>query len=118
MQIVKYAFIFSLLVLAACTGPQEKTAHPEQGLEELDRAITAIEDRREAEREIVQEQGEIKKQLEENLKEANSQGMREKIEQDILMKETTIRKAKVNLANQDTILKQLYAKKDSLLVIG
>jgi len=83
-------------------------------LKDLHRAVTAIEDRQEAEYKIIEEQERIIKVLEANLEDAKSEGMRKKIRNDINEKYVIIRDAEVNLANQKKVLGELYAKRDSL----
>jgi len=104
--------LLSLLVLfSACKDRSGES----QGKEELDRAIEAIEDRRKAEFRIIEEQKYMIEILEGNLDEANSEGMRQKIRDDITEKEVTIEKAEKNLENQEVILEKLYFKRDSLI---
>ncbi len=105
----------AFLVLLGCSGASEQDAgEDEKGLKELNRAIEAIEDRRDAELRIVEEQGEMRDVLRENVSKAKSDGMREKIERDLRMKEISIERAERNLANQDSLLDQLRFKRDSL----
>lgn len=106
----KYVLIF--LIITGCAYEPEQPE--EQTLEDLERAIEAIEDRRQAEFRIIEEQERIVSTLEENLEAAKSEGMKIKIRKDITEKEVIIRKAKTNLENQEEILEDLYAKRDSL----
>lgn len=76
-----------------------------------------LNDRREAEGRVVEEQGAIRDQLKENYKAANSNGMRNKIEKEIRMIEISIEKAQKNIVNQDTIIFQLEVKLDSIVEI-
>lgn len=103
--------VFSL-VLLGCGSSGPKSAEEHQS--DLDRAVTAIEDRQESEYKIIEEQERIIKVLEGNLEDAKSEGMREKIRNDINEKRVIIRDAEVNLANQKKVLGELYAKRDSL----
>jgi hypothetical protein len=82
---------------------------------DLERAIEAIEDRRAAELRIIDEQTNMIEKLEENRAAANSEGMKAKIDRDILMKEVVLEKARGNLANQDSILSELYNRRESLI---
>lgn len=88
--------------------PEDKT------LKDLNRAIDAIEDRRDAEFRIVKEQNREIGILRQNLEHVNSDGMREKIREDIEMRQSAKWKAEKNIANQDTILSHLYWKRDSV----
>lgn len=81
----------------------------------MERAVTAIEDRQQAEYKIIEEQKRAIKVLESNLKKVNSEGMRTKIRNDINEKYVIIKDAEVNLANQNEILEELYASRDSLM---
>lgn len=104
-----------VVLFIGCTTADNRSAAPEeQGVKELERAIEAIEDRRNAELRIVEEQTEMRDVLRGNVEKANSKGMREKIERDLRMKEISIERAKRNLANQDSLLNQLRFKRDSL----
>ena len=111
-------FISFLLIAAvlihACIDPKSSNER-DMGIKELNRAISAIEDRREAEIRIIKEQNEMILKLSKNLDAANSDGMKQAIEKDISMKKLAVQKAEKNLSNQDVILATLYQKKDSLL---
>ncbi len=110
----KSLFLASLyIMLNSCVGiPDEKERTV--GLKDLDHAIYMLEDRRDAEIQIITEQGEQIEQLEQNVEMANTEGMKAKIRRDIEMKRVTIDKARVNLANQDSILLVLKFQRDSL----
>lgn len=104
-----------IILFTGCTTADNQSATPEEkGVEELERAIEAIEDRRNAELRIVEEQTEMRDVLRGNVEKANSKGMREKIERDLRMKEISIERAERNLANQDSLLFQLRFKRDSI----
>lgn len=105
-------YIFILLAMCACAYEPEQPE--EQTLEDLERAIQAIEDRREAEYRIIEEQEKIISILDQNIASAKSEGMKRKIRKDITEKEVIIGKAETNLENQEEILNELYAKRDSL----
>lgn len=112
----RIAFILILVsILHACSSGEEGD---KQGIKELERAIEAIEDRRSAEYDIIEEQKRSIRILEENLERVNSQGMRDKINKEITEKRVTIGKAEKNLRNQEEILKELNAKRDSLIEKG
>jgi predicted RNase H-like nuclease (RuvC/YqgF family) len=100
------------LVYACEVDPSAKPE--EKGLKDLNRAIEAIEDRKSAELQIISEQERMIGVLQENLEEARSEGMKQKIREAINEKEITIIDAEKNLANQNEILSRLYAKRDSL----
>ncbi len=101
------------IMLNSCVGiPDEKERA--LGIEDLDHAIYMLEDRRDAELQIITEQGEQIERLEQNVEMANTEGMKAKIRRDIEMKRVTIDKARVNLANQDSILLELKFRRDSL----
>ncbi|HLV53737.1 MAG TPA: hypothetical protein VKY29_06945 [Cryomorphaceae bacterium] len=84
-------------------------------IKDLDRAIEAIEDRREAELRMLEEYDREIRIMSGNLDRANSDGMREKIEGEIEMRRSARWKSEKNITNQDSILKVLYFKKDSIL---
>ncbi len=106
--------IIAIAVLNACINPDSEIKK-ELGMKELERAIAAIEDRREAELRIIEEQNEMILTLNDNLEAANSDGMKDAIGKNIAMKKLAIQKAEKNLLNQDVVLANLYQKKDSLL---
>ncbi len=107
-------YILSLIIFFAVGCGNRATESGEQTIKDLERAVTAIEDRQQSEYKIIEEQERIIKILEGNLEKANSEGMRDKIRNDINEKRVIIRDAEVNLANQKKVLGELYAKKDSL----
>jgi Fe-S cluster assembly scaffold protein SufB len=102
--------IFLLAIGCADSGPKSEKQH----LKDLERAVTAIEDRQNHEIAIIEEQERAIKVLEGNLDKVNSEGMRQKIRNDINEKGVIIRDAEVNLANQKEILDELYTARDSL----
>jgi hypothetical protein len=102
--------IFLLAIGCADSGPKSEKQH----LKDLERAVTAIEDRQNHEFTIIEEQERAIKVLEVNLDKVNSEGMRQKIRNDINEKGVIIRDAEVNLANQKEILDELYTARDSL----
>jgi len=113
---MRYSFLLFAVFfqIIGCSAPDNSQGEDEKGLKDLDRAIEAIEDRRNAELRIVEEQTEMRNVLRENVDQAKSKGMREKIERELRMKEISIQRAKRNLANQDSLLNQLRFKRDSL----
>ncbi|MCA1764240.1 MAG: hypothetical protein ABR574_05950 [Cryomorphaceae bacterium] len=118
MKISKFVSIVFLAFMGCSSGGEQDQDRGEKGLKELNRAIEAIEDRRDAELRIVEEQAEMRDVLRENVSKAKSDGMREKIERDLRMKEISIERAERNLANQDSLLFQLRLKRDSLNAAG
>lgn len=106
-------FLLCTILLNACKQPEEKVR--ERGLSDLNNAIKIIESRREAEYAIIEaSEGEIM-QLRENADNARGESLRQKYQREAEMKRIGIEKAHKNIANQDTILNQLYAKRDSIL---
>jgi len=110
---MKYLLPVLVLLITSCGGSEVKTEA--EHLKDLERAVTAIEDRQNHEYTIIEEQKRAIIILEGNLEKVNSEGMREKIKNDINEKGVIIRDAEVNLANQKKILNELYATRDSLL---
>ena len=106
-------YILSILIFALI-GCSQDTENSDKTAKELNRAIEAIEDRREAEYKIIEDQERMIKVMESNIDKANSEGMKEKIRKDINEKRVIIRDAEKNLSNQEKVLGELYAKKDSL----
>ncbi len=104
-------------ILTACQYSSVEESK-EQGVDDLKRAIEAIEDRQRAEYEIIEEQERIISVLEQNVEAANSEGMKEKIRGDIYEKRIIIRDAEENLKNQKEILEELGSKLDSLEAVG
>ncbi len=100
-------------VLVQCYDPNK----PEKSydtVEDLERAIEAIEDRKEAELRIIAEEERIISIKESNLEKANSDGMKKQIRQDITEHRSALSKARTNLKNQDEVLGELYQQLDSL----
>lgn len=87
----------------------------QKDLKDLNRVISGIEGRQEIEVRVIQNEEKAIALLKENYKKVNSDGMREKIQRDITMKESVIEKSKKNQANQEELLSRLYAKRDSIV---
>lgn len=104
--------ILPLIFIAASCGNEGQPQG--QTIEDLERAITAIEDRQQAEYRIIDDQERMIEILEGNIEKSNSTGMKEKIRNEINEKKIIIRDAQKNLDNQEKILSELYAQKDSL----
>jgi len=113
-RILQIGAIFLLCtILAQCYNPNK----PEKSydtVEDLERAIEAIEDRKESELKIIAEEERIISIKESNLEKTNSEGMRKKIRQDITEHRSALSKARTNLKNQDEVLGELYQQLDSL----
>jgi hypothetical protein len=107
-------YLISLIIFFAVGCGNGSTEKGVQTIKDLERAITAIEDRQQSEYKIIEDQERMIEIMEGNIEEANSDGMRRKIKHDINEKQVIIRDAEVNLANQKEILDELYAKRDSL----
>ncbi len=108
-------FLSAGLLLACVDG--SKKEERTRSLKDLEKAITVIESRREAEREVIRAQERQIALSEENIERARSEAMKEKLERDIVLYTTNIERAKRNIANQDSVLIQLQVKRDSLLAI-
>jgi predicted RNase H-like nuclease (RuvC/YqgF family) len=107
--------VFLVVMAVGLAGCAYEPDHPEdKTAKDLERAIQAIEDRRDAELRIIEEQRRMITVLEDNLGEAKSEGMRDKIRNEISEKRVTIGKAEVNLNNQQEILESLYRRRDSI----
>ena len=111
---LRIGLVFGLLVvLSSCYNP-DKPEKEYNTAENLERAIEAIEDRKSAELRIIQEEERIIEMKEENLEAAKSDGMKNSIRQDIAAHQSSLSKARTNLANQEEVLQQLYLKLDSI----
>lgn len=112
---MKYTLpIIILLAVMSCSNGTQETG--EQTIQDLERAITAIEDRQQAEYKIIEDQERMIGIMEGNIDKAKSDGMKKKIRNDIHEKRVIIRDAEVNLRNQDKILGVLYGKRDSIMI--
>ena len=110
-ETMRYLILPLIFIAVACgNGDQPE----EQTIKDLERAITAIEDRQQAEYRIIEDQERMIKIMEGNIEKSNSEGMKERIRNDINEKKGIIRDAQKNLDNQEKILRELYAQKDSL----
>lgn len=92
----------------------KRTDSIEFGMPELKRAIKVLEARRDAELRIIDEEEILIEQLKANRQKVNSEGMYQHISESIVLKQQVVARAKINLINQNKILKGLYAKRDSL----
>ncbi|NEN23726.1 hypothetical protein G3O08_09460 [Cryomorpha ignava] len=89
----------------------------EKNIEGIDKVIEGIEDRSAVENRTISQESESLEILRSNFRKANSDGMREKVQREIRLKEAVIEKSKNNRENQDKILEELQVKKDSLVEI-
>lgn len=114
MKLLKlvFAVVLGMTVVGSCE-PRDKTERT-RGAKDLENALEIIEGRREAEYAVIENQAAEIRLLRENQKSVKTEGMRNKLENDILMKTTAIEKAKKNIANQDTVIIQLRMKLDSI----
>lgn len=111
---LKILYIILLSVLSfGCSQKSEIEKH----VEDIENVEEGIEVRQDMEEKIVIEENRALQILRENLAGANSDGMRDKVRREIRLKESVIEKSKNNLRNQEELLKNLRAKKDSLLEI-
>ena len=110
-ETMRYLILPLIFIAVACGNGDQPEG---QTIKDLERAITAIEDRQQAEYRIIEDQERMIKIMEENIEKSNSDGMKEKIRNDINEKKVIIRDAQKNLDNQEKILNELYAHKDSL----
>ena len=109
-------FIYLVLISATIFGCSPKS-EVEKQLDDIEKVIDGIKSRREVENQIIREEINSLKILQDNLESANSDGMREKIRSEIRLKESVIAKSKNNRQNQDRILEELKVKEDSLIRI-
>jgi predicted RNase H-like nuclease (RuvC/YqgF family) len=100
-------------LLSQCYDPN-KPGKSYDTIEDLERAIEAIEDRKEAELKIIAEEERIISIKESNLEKANSEGMKKEIRLEITAHRSALSKAHTNLNNQDQVLNKLYQQLDSL----
>lgn len=108
-------YLIVILVMSMGCAQQTQT---QKDLKDIKRVITGIEARQEMELRVIENEEKTIILLKGNYKKVNSDGMRDKILRDITMKESVIEKAKKNKDNQEVILNQLYAKRDSIVELG
>lgn len=108
------ATLIGIIALSGCGRSDDKDAVSGRTIEDLEKAISVIRDRRETEMEIIKQEKYAISLLETNIKKAHSDGMREKIRDEIIFKRAVITKAEKNKANQDRILEKLLFKRDSI----
>jgi hypothetical protein len=109
-------YILPIIIFLAVGCGNSSTEKGEQTIKDLERAITAIEDRQQAEYKIIEDQERMIDIMEGNIDRAKSEGMKSKIRNDINERRVIIRDAKVNLSNQEKVLGELYAKRDSMMI--
>ena len=113
-RFLKIGAVFALsLLMSSCYKPN-KRKKDYNTVEDLEMAIQVIEERKEAELEIIDEQERILSIKESNLDQARSDGMKKEIRQEITSHRSALAKARKNLTNQDKVLGELYQKLDSL----
>lgn len=101
-------------MLTQCYNPDKNKKKTYNTVQDLDRAIDVINDRKRAELEIIDEEIKIIALKENNLNAANSEGMKKKIRSEIQVHKASLSKARINLKNQGLVLEQLEEKRDSL----
>ena len=110
-ETMRYLILPLIFIAVACGNGDQPEG---QTIKDLERASTAIEDRQQAEYRIIEDQERMIKIMEGNIEKSKSDGMKEKIRNDINEKKVIIRDAQKNLDKQEKILNELYAHKDSL----
>jgi len=113
-RFIQIGAVFLLCALLSQCYDPNKPEKSYDTVEDLERAIEAIEDRKEAELNIIAEEERIISIKESNLEKAKSEGMRKKIRQEITEHRSALSKARTNLRNQDEVLGELYQQLDSL----
>jgi len=108
-------FIITMVLNGGCVQTSENNEIDVRTEKDIDNAITVIESRRESEYRLIEDQSRLIENLEDNIEKSNSDGMKDKIRNDIGTKRLAIVKAKRNIENQNLILGQLEQKRDSLL---
>lgn len=108
-----FRILLLILIGAYCLGcsPSSKS---QQELKDINKVISGLEKRREIEIRKINVQEKQIKQLKENRENVNSDGMREKIGREIILKESVIEKSRANEENQTKILDELYVRRDSI----
>lgn len=108
------AFGALIFGLPGCTE-RDSTNQQARLLEDLERTITEISERRAHEIAIIETEKYAISILEKNKAKSNSQGMKNKLQDEIRFKRAVLFKAKKNISNQDQILAILKFKQDSIL---
>lgn len=108
------SYIFWLFIIAGVFYGCKPNTQSESDLKKLEKVIVGIEKRRAIEIRKINEQEREIKQLKENKANVNSDGMREKISREIVLKESVIERSRSNKMNQTKILEELYHKRDSI----
>lgn len=107
-------FFLAVAILMQACGPRDKSPK-ERTIKDVENAIQVISERKVSEELLIIEQNRQIEILEENKAQSKTDGMKNKIQKDIEIKLLAIEKAKTNIANQEVILGQLEATKDSLM---
>lgn len=113
-RLLQIGAVFLLCTLLSHCYDPNKPEKSYDTVEDLVRAIEAIEDRKAAELKIIAEEERIISIKESNLERAKSEGMRKKIRQEITEHRSALSKARINLKNQEEVLGELYQQRDSL----
>lgn len=101
-----------MLAMAGCSNHSEDKS--EIGKQDLERAIEAIEQRHRLEMRIIKEHERQIEVMSANIEKSHSESMKDEYRNKILVRKAGITKARQNIANQDSLLKQLHFKLDSL----
>ena len=100
-----------VIIITAC-GKNPENKHP--GREELEMAIEAIEQRHRLEMRIIKEHERQIEVMSANIEKSHSESMKDEYRNKILVRKAGIVKARHNIQNQDSVLKKLHLKLDSL----
>lgn len=107
----------AVILCVGCSHKSKDTVET-KSLDDLENAISVIRVRRESEHKIISQEEYAISVLTENIGKSNSEGMKDKIRDEIVVKRAVITKAKKNIANQDLILEELSGKRDSIEVLN
>lgn len=107
-----------IILMGISCGPPSADGHKGKSLGELNDAISVIRDRRDSEYKVLSQEKYAISVLTDNIEKSNSEGMKDKIRDEIVVKRAVIFKAKKNIANQDLILEELIGKRDSIEAVN
>ena len=108
-------FLLAITIMSLSCAQQTQT---QKDLKGINRVISGIESRQEMESRVIENEKKAISLLKQNFEKVNSDGMREKITREITLKESVMEKSLKNKSNQEVILNQLYAKRDSIMELG
>lgn len=111
---VRLTFLMMTVILLMSCEQKSPNTKDVRSLDDLKKAISVIHERREFENKIVSQEEYAISLLTENIEKSNSEGMKDKIREEILVKRAVVAKAKNNIENQDLILEELSGKRDSI----